>query len=190
MTFKGALRTYQTIMDRVNTDNSLSLPVLSDADITVKALDNPFLGSRMRKIFNLLPTDEKLEIGILNQEIPFTRTNNGNAVPPSVYNIPDNTWDPVSYTVYMHGDIAETVIETNRPELPNVLIVGDSYTNAVECLLYTSFNEMRSIDLRWYDKESLADYIAGYMPDVVILLRDYSVLLALDGNNDWQGTVQ
>jgi hypothetical protein len=188
MTFNGALLTYRAIMDRINSDNNLSLPVLSDDDITVKALENPFLGSRMRKIFDLLPTDEKLEIGILNQEIPFTRTNNGNAVPPSVYNIPENTWDPVSYTVYMHGDIAETVINTDRPELPNVLIVGDSYTNAVECLLYTSFNEMRSIDLRWYDKKPLADYIAEYQPDIVIVLRDYSVLLAPDGNNNWQGT--
>lgn len=186
-TFEGAMLTYQAIMDRINADHRLSLPVLTKEDITVREVDNPFLGSRMRKIFNLLPAGEKLAIGILNRDIPFTRTNNGNPVAPEVYMLPDNAWEPVSYTVYMHGDIAETVINTNRPELPNVLLVGDSYTNAVECLLYTSFNEMRSIDLRWYDKKSLADYIAGYKPDFVIVLRDYSVLLALDGNNNWRG---
>lgn len=187
LTFEGAMLTYQAIMDRINADSGLSLPVLTAADITVKEVENPFLGSRMRKIFNLLPANEKLKIAFLNRDIPFTRTNNGNPSAPDVYMLPDNTWDPVSYTVYMHGDIAETVIDTNRPELPNVLLVGDSYTNAVECLLYTSFNEMRSIDLRWYDKKTLAEYIAEYRPDFVILLRDYSVLLALDGNNDWRG---
>jgi hypothetical protein len=189
-TFQGAMLTYQTIMDRLNTDLQLSLPVLSDSDLTVTALENPFLGSRMRKIFNLLPVNEKLETGILNQEIPFSRANNGTPVEPTVYMLPVNTWDPVSYTVFMHGDIGETVISTDRPELPNVLIVGDSYTNAVECLLYTSFNEMRSIDLRWYTKMSLADYIKDCKPDVVILLRDYSVLLSLDGNNNWQHAAQ
>lgn len=186
-TFEGAMLTYQAIMDRINADNGLSLPVLTAADITVKEVENPFLGSRMRKIFGLLPTDDKLKIAVLNRDIPFTRINNGIPVAPDVYMLPDNAWDPVSYTVYMHGDIAETVIDTNRPELPNVLFVGDSYTNAVECLLYTSFNEMRSIDLRWYDKKTLAEYIAEYQPDYVILLRDYSVLLTLDGNNNWLG---
>ncbi|NLT15083.1 MAG: hypothetical protein GXY05_12150 [Clostridiales bacterium] len=187
LTFEGALLTYQAIMDRINADNSLCLPVLTAADITVREVANPFLGSRMRKLFSLISSEEKLKIAVPNQDIPFTRTNNGNPVAPEVYMLPDNTWDPVSYTVYMHGDIAETVIDTNRPELPDVLLVGDSYTNAVECLLYTSFNEMRSIDLRWYDKTSLADYIAAYQPDYVIVLRDYSVLLTLDGNNNWRG---
>ncbi|NLA87925.1 MAG: hypothetical protein GX847_11735, partial [Clostridiales bacterium] len=91
-----------------------------------------------------------------------------------------------SYTVYMHGDIGETVIETDRPELLSVLLVGDSYTNAVECLLYASFNEMRSLDLRWYNKKSLADYIADYQPDIVILLRDYSVLTSVSENSSWR----
>ena len=185
-TFDGAMLTYQAIMDRINRDNDLSLPIITANDITKKEVENPFLGSRMRKLFNLLPMNEKLEIGILKEELPFTRTNNGNPVAPEIYMLPDNTWDPVSYTVYMHGDIGETVIDTDRPALPNVLLVGDSYTNAVECLLYTSFNEMHTIDLRWYNEKSLADYIAAYQPDVVILLRDYSVLLSLEGNNAWQ----
>lgn len=184
-TFDGAMITYQTIMQRINTDYDLTLPVLTSQDITIKVLENPFLGSRMRKIFNMLETTDTLKIGVLNHAIPFTRTNNSTPVDSDVYMLPQNTWDTVNYTVYMDGDIAETIIETNRPDLPNVLIVGDSYTNAVECLLYTSFNEMRSIDLRWYKDKTLEDYIEAYKPDVVILLRDYSLLLSLEGNNAW-----
>ena len=88
----------------------------------------------------------------------------------------------MTYSVYMGGDVGETVIKTNRSSLPNVLIVGDSYTNAVECFLYASFNEMRSLDLRSYKAKTLADYIKEYKPGAVVLLRDYSVLLSFDGN--------
>lgn len=190
LTFDGALLTYRTIMTRLNADCLLSLPVLSDADMTVQTLDNPFLGSRMRKLFRLIPTADQFKTHILNQEIPFTRTDNGVPGPQQVYNLPQNEWETVSYLACMGGDIGETVIQTNRPALPNVLIVGDSYTNAVECFLYTSFNEMRSLDLRWYTAQTLSDYIAAYQPDVVILLRDYSVLLSTDGNGDWQHITQ
>ncbi|SHI20898.1 SGNH hydrolase-like domain-containing protein, acetyltransferase AlgX [Sporobacter termitidis DSM 10068] len=183
-TFDGAFATYRTIMERLNTDDRLALPILSPDDITVKTVENPFIGSRGREIFNMLPTDEKLKIAVLKKDIPFTRTDDGKDGAPQVYALPQNTWDTVSYTVYMGGDVGETVIKTDRPDLPNVLICGDSYTNAVETLLYTGFNEMRSLDLRSYTAGSLADYVRDYKPDVVILLRDYSVLLSSDGNGN------
>ena len=63
------------------------------------------------------------------------------------------------YSLYMGGDVGETVIETGRPDLPSILIYGDSFTNPVECLAYYSFDEMRSIDLRHYKDMTLADYI-------------------------------
>ena len=182
---QGAYATYKTIIDRLNSDGRLALPVLTEQDYTATALPNPFLGSRARKIFNLIPSPEKLQIAVLKRDIPFTRTDDGKeAAPPFIYSVPQNTWDAAMYTVYMGGDVGETVIDTNRPQLPNVLIVGDSYTNAVECLLYTSFNEMRSLDLRSYKGLSLTDYIKLHKPDAVILLRDYSVLLSPDGNGD------
>lgn len=184
-TFDGAFKTYQTIMERLNADTKLKIPVLTTQDFTVKTVENPFMGSRARKIFNMVPTDEKLKIAVLNKDIPFTRTDDGNPYPSQVYSLPNNTWDLVTYTAYMGGDVGETVIKTNRPNLPKVLLVGDSYTNAVECLLYASFNEMRSLDLRSYNKKSLADYVSDYKPDVVILLRDYSVLLSADGNGTY-----
>ena len=84
----------------------------------------------------------------------------------------------------MGGDIPETVIETNRPELPSILIYGDSFTNAVEALAYYSFDEMRSVDLRYYDQMSISQYIQEYKPDIVVCIRDYESLLAVDGNGN------
>ena len=181
-TLEGAYQTYTAIMDRLGSDGRFSLPVLTLHDFTVTTLENPFLGSRSRKIFNLIPSPERLSVAVPKRDIPFTRTDDSKAATPFIYSLPQNAWSAVTYEVYMGGDVGETVISTNRPELPDMLIVGDSYTNAVECLLYTSFNEMRSLDLRSNKGLVLTDYIRDHRPDIVILLRDYSVLLSPDGN--------
>ena len=82
----------------------------------------------------------------------------------------------------MGGDIGETIIDTNRPELPDILIFGDSFTNPLETLLWYSFNRMYSLDLRYYNAKSLREYIDMYKPDVVICVRDETVYLSTDGN--------
>ena len=83
----------------------------------------------------------------------------------------------------MGGDIANTVIDTGREELPSVLVYGDSFTNAVECIMYWSFDEMHSLDLRYYSGElSFKEYIETYQPDYVVCIRDYEAVLAANGN--------
>ena len=81
------------------------------------------------------------------------------------------------YTLYMGGDVAETIIRTDRPDLPSALIFGESYTNALETVLWTAFDETRSLDLRYYTGSSLEEYLETWQPDVVICLRDDSSYL-------------
>ena len=78
----------------------------------------------------------------------------------------------MTYSVFMGGDIAESVIRTNRPELPGILIVGDSFTNPVEAFCIYSFDEVRSLDFRYYTKQSLTDYLAQHPADAVVIIRD------------------
>lgn len=181
-TFGGAYATYLAILERINQDFDHSLTVLDEDSLVRETLPNPYLGSRARKVFGLWETDEKLEIGLPSQPIPFTRTDNGQEVPATVYTLPGNDTDEVAYAAYMGGDIAETVIDTGRDELPSLLIYGDSFTNPVEGLMYYSFDEMRTIDLRHYKDMTLADYIALYQPDAVVGIRDYESLLSTDYN--------
>ena len=181
-TFGGACATYLAILERINQDFDHSLTVLDEDSLVRETLPNPYLGSRARKVFGLWETDEKLEIGLPAQPIPFTRIDNGQEVPATVYTLPGNDTDEVAYAAYMGGDIAETVIDTGRDELPSLLIYGDSFTNPVEGLMYYSFDEMRTIDLRHYKDMTLADYIALYQPDVVVGIRDYESLLSTDYN--------
>ena len=86
----------------------------------------------------------------------------------------------------MGGDISETIIQTNRPDKPKILIYGDSFTNAVECVLWYGFDEMRSLDLRYYSEMPLSEYIAAYQPDYVVCIRDYEQLASSDFNGDFQ----
>ena len=110
------------------------------------------------------------------------RTNNGIQVDSTVYTLPENEDELVTYSVYMGGDIGESVITTNRPKLPNILIYGDSFTNPLETLLWTQANELRSIDFRYYTQSTLKDYITEHKPDIVICVRDETAFLSEAGN--------
>lgn len=168
-TFDGARLTYETIMDTINAGREAPLTVLRESDLVFHEEPGPFYGSYNRKIFNLQKTQEKLVWAEPAAPIPFTRTDNGKPVEPTVFTPREGN---ASYGSYMDGDIGETILDTGREELPTVLIFGDSFTNPVETLLYYSFDEMRALDLRYYDEMTLFEYIEQHRPDYVIALRD------------------
>ena len=182
----GAYETYRAAVHKLNCDYGLALSFPEEGtDVTFSALPNPYMGSRTRKLLGLRGSDEKLLTASFAEDILFTRFDNGAAAEATVYALPGSDAEPLTYGLYMGGDIAETVIQTDRPELPNALIFGDSFTNPVECLAYYSFNELRSVDLRHYTVQSLSDYIAAYQPDVVLCVRDYQRLLLREFNGDF-----
>lgn len=182
---RGAYVTYRTAAERLAADGCALRVPEEGTDVTFSALPNPYMGSRTRKLLGLRGSDEKLLTASFAEDIPFTRFDNGAAAEATVYALPGSDAEPLTYGLYMGGDIAETVIRTDRPELPNALIFGDSFTNPVECLAYYSFNELRSVDLRHYTVQSLSDYIAAYQPDVVLCVRDYQSLLLREFNGDF-----
>lgn len=182
-TIYGAYLTYVTILERVNADAGHELAeILREDDFTVAELENNYLGSRLRKLFNLWRSDERLSILTPNEEVAFTRWDNGAQSEPVVYSMPADSKQNVLYSLYMGGDIASTVIDTGRGELPSILVYGDSFTNAVECILYYSFDQMHSLDLRHYGDMTLGEYIEAFRPEVVVCIRDYEAALATVGN--------
>ena len=181
-TYAGAYETYKAIIERINAETYWEIPKMEKNDLIWKQLLNPFLGSSNRKLYALYPTEDRIEIAYPKEEIPFSRTDNGVPTSAQVYSLPENDKTTVDYNVYMGGDIGETIIETNRPSLKKALIVGDSFTNPLETLLWMSFDETRSLDYRHYSEKNLLDYIKEYQPDVVITVRDESVYLTQEGN--------
>lgn len=181
-TLAGCLSAYRQVMAHLNKWNDLELAVLEAEDLVFNTLPNPYLGSRARKLCGQWESTEKLLYAELMEPIPFKRRNNGQETNSALFAFPSNQWAPTDYTFYMGGDISETLLNTNRPELPSLLIYGDSFTNLMETLLYASFHETRSLDLRGYDTMSLLDYVELYQPEVVLCIRDYEQLLNLTGN--------
>ena len=181
-TMEGAFETYRLILERAAAETGLDFPILGREDLRFEALPNDFLGSRERRLMNIVTRDEPPVIALPNQEIPFTRTDSGYPSPPYTYAMPATDQEFLTYELYMGHNQPNTVIDTHREELPTILIYGDSFTNAVECVAYLSFDEMHSLDLRYYQAMSLTDYIRELQPEVVVCIRDYEALLNTYGN--------
>lgn len=68
-----------------------------------------------------------------------------------------------SYGEFYGGDEGELIFDTGRPERGNLLVIGDSYDNAILKLLASHFGKTCSIDLRYYltgeDGFDIAAYI-------------------------------
>lgn len=180
--FKGAFAAYTAVMEKINAVTGLNVQVLTMEDISPLTFVNPFMGSRNRELFGLYATDEKLTVGALKQGIAYSRWDDGVQTDAPILGVPVNTTEQATYSVFMGGDFGETIVRTNRPELPKILVYGDSFSNALESLIYASFDEMRTLDLRYYNDMSLREYIADYKPDVVICVRDCGSYLDGTGN--------
>lgn len=179
--YYGAYAAYRAILDALAADG-WDLPVLAEDDIDLTELPNPYIGSRNRKLYNLWPNEERAVIGVQREPVPFTRTDNGQPSEKPLFVTPAADDLPTTYNLYMGGDFAETVLETDRPDLPDVLIFGDSFTNALETLLYASFDETRILDLRHYTDKSLKDYITEHRPDLVLCIQNDTFYYTTTGN--------
>ncbi len=184
-TFEGAFTLYYETLKMLKRDGVARVqdPLEKD-EMDIITLTNKFSGSRNRQLYHLYPVTEKLQIGYPKSKIPYEMVSEGSP-DPDFYKLGSST-DMLNYGVYMGWDYAETNIKTNRPELPNLLIFGDSFTNAVEPLFYYNFNETRILDLRHYEECSLYEYIDKFRPDVTLMIRDDLNYISFVGNGDFE----
>ncbi len=182
--FKVSYRTYVEIINRLKNDLDLNIRnPLSLEELDILTLDKPILGSRNRQLYFLQLTDEKVSIAYPKTPIDYEKYTDG-VLDPRLYYINDN--ENPSYNIYMGGDHKEIIIDTNRDELPNLLIFGDSFTNALEPLLYYHFNQTRILDLRHYKEMNLYEYIDLHKPTVVLMIRDDLNYGNLQGNGKFK----
>ena len=183
-TLKGAYLCCNAVLDALTEDGVAGVEKVTEDRITFETLPNPMLGTYNRRLYGCAKITDHLWICHSDAAVPYERWDNGIRTDTPLTVLPKSDTDYVTYSAYMEGDKAETVVRTYRPELKKLLIVGDSFTNAMETLLYMSFDEMRSLDFRYYSEKTLTEYIADYQPDVVLVVRDASVYVSLDGNGD------
>ena len=169
-TLKGAYAAYRAVCEAFG---------LTASELSVIDAQTELFGTYNRKLYGLSPVREAMQV--LENEFPaYARFDNGKASDMPL--IKPQTGSRGLYTDYMGGDIAETVVRTDREDLPKILIVGDSFTNALEPLAVFDFGEMRSLDYRHYDGLALSAYILEQEPDFVVIVRDDVSCLGSTGN--------
>ena len=93
------------------------------------------------------------------------------------------------YGLYYGGDSAEIIFDTHKGKY-NALILGSSYTNAIDKLIASHFKKTYDVDLRHY-KETFGEefdikkYIDENEIDKVIILADYGFLIDDSFDIEW-----
>lgn len=165
----GAYVTYEAICEKFG---------LTPCEITVEKTQAQLLGTYACKLFATNRVTDFYEI--YEPSVKFRRIDNGKISVKPLFREPEGT---VMYDAYMGGDLGETVLKTDRYELPNLLLVGNSFTNALEAIAYQSFNDLRSLDFRHYGQSSLTEYIALYRPQYTVVICDDQSCLTTSDNN-------
>ena len=94
------------------------------------------------------------------------------------------------YGEFYGGDHAEVIFDFHNKNKDNLLIIGNSYTNAVNKLIASHFNKTYVIDFRHYEEKMGQEFDAEkYIKDnninKVLVLSDLSFYLAEDFELDW-----
>lgn len=89
---------------------------------------------------------------------------------------------PLSYASIYGQDSGEIIFDTQRNEKDNILIIGESYDNAILKLLASHYNKTVSIDLRSYDYMmnqtfDFASYVNEHDIDTVLLIGNVDYFL-------------
>lgn len=98
---------------------------------------------------------------------PMTVTQNGQ--PVEDYGSQDAYFacepEQITYGNFYGGDPAEITFDTGREDRENILILGESYDNAILKLLASHFHRTYSVDLRYY-RDSIGDFsLSEYMQE-------------------------
>ncbi len=165
MNIRGAYPVFEYLVDRINKDGyNIKVGKLEEEYVIISKAIN---GAFNRKVGQSVKSaEEELNLVYMGDEVKYIRWDEGeiNAVPVLGEG---NTYA----SAYMGDDMAETVIDTDNDDAPNILFVGSSYTNILEALSVHKFNKMVSIDYR-HNKtgKSIADYVKEYDIDYTIYI--------------------
>lgn len=157
--------------------NLLKFLKIEDAPIETKGefLLGKFVGATSRTAGTTEISDEMRAYYIDLPEMEYYSYGNKRADYGHAKAYQENGIADPSYGTYYGEDCGELIIKNNRKDRPNILIIGDSFDNAVLSLLATHYNTTYSIDLRYYEPImkkpfELSKYIQEHDIDQVLLI--------------------
>lgn len=91
----------------------------------------------------------------------------------------------ISYSGFYGNDYGEIIFDTGDSDNQNILIVGESFDNAVLKLIASHFNKTCSIDLRYYQNAmkkpfDIKSYIQEHQIDKVLLMGNVNYFSSAD----------
>ena len=167
-TIRGAYYAYQALLECINNRQSeytLHFPAFEELNLTVNS--DRMVGSYLKKLGDSgIVNVDYMEYALPANMPDYTRYDGG-----KVSKTPLCDTSNSSYVSFMGGDLANTVIDTNRDDLPSILYIGYSYTNPLEMMSVYNFNRMESLDPRHWSG-SICQYIEESKPDYIVIVRD------------------
>ena len=161
--FYATLKIYDELINKINT-NYFPIKNLNTHDIILNKNPNKFIGSHNRKMFGLIDENTNIIYATPAENIPFERYESGKLSDRKIMNL-----NSKYYGSYMYGDNPYTLIDTNREELPNIMVIGDSTTNALESLMWMNANKFTSLDFRHYTSKNLIEFLEENSQDIIIV---------------------
>ncbi len=171
----GADKGYRDIICLLLGESETTVPVKEELSFPV-----PFNGSYARQSGRTIG-DSQFTVYTYDIKKTITRLNgkNGTYGHQALYEkgrYPDDALRN-HYAYYYGGDYGEIIFQTRQADKTNLLILADSYSNPVNALIATHFNNTHILDLRYYERDmgqplDLKAYIEQNDIHQVLLLGD------------------
>lgn len=158
---------------------------------SVSSYEKSYLGSQGRRVgqlyiglddYDFIEPDFSTNFSVtIHKEDGSVRVQEGDFNQALIYApLRDMTAPPSTnhYASYFGGDYPEVIIQNHNVENGKLLIIKDSFALPFTAFLATVTEEIHMIDLRYFTKESLCDYIRDYQPDMVMVMYNPSSLSA------------
>ena len=86
----------------------------------------------------------------------------------------------VAYGLFYGSDCAEIVFDTHQADKRNILILGESFDNAILKLLAPGFHKLYSVDLRANEDFVFSDYLREHEIDTVLFIGNLDYFVSED----------
>lgn len=178
--YKGAYRAYSELIDFMKPEDTGNKVAIKEE----KLLDYDFSGSKATTIGANMYITEKFPVYVLDYPemeviIDTSLTEDYGAQDKYI----EGTTEAISYGAFYGGDFAQISFNTYQPDKENILIIGESFDNAILKLLASHFNRTYSIDLRHYEATygypfNYSEYVKANEIDKVLLIGnvDYFIM--------------
>jgi len=165
-TSRGAFLAYQTLSE------ALGYQSMSFSSCTPEIVSEAFCGTTYSSsgFFWVMP--DRMETLIPEPEgITVERFDSGAPTASSLYHR-EMLETKDKYRFFLGGNSPRIVLDTEKEDLPSLLIIRDSYSDSLSPFLLEHFSRIHLLDLRYY-RNSVLDYIRDEGIDRVLVL--YSV---------------